>query len=213
MEKVHSRSMLEGITAGFIFSLTLFPGTVWLTKVGVVGRPVQVIAVGAGFWLSQLLWLVVAVPGLMMMCRQLTFFLGAMHVFAAFVLTYMGVKFLRARKAKCLDDAGDLPGASRLFRNAFNRSLAMPLRLPAAMAILLSTGVYINNTASWETVPFVFTGAVIGVSWWWGQFTFLAVFFAKRVPAPITLKSLNKIRPFCGVLCLCLAGIVLFLGL
>ncbi len=204
--------MLEGITAGFILSLTLFPGTVWLVKVAVAGRASQVIAVALGFWLSQLIWLLVAIPGLMMMCRQLTFVREVMHVFAAFVLGYMGVKFLRTRRADSLSHAGPLPPARTLFRNAFNRSLAMPLRLPAAMTILLATGVYANHTPSWQVVPLVLVGALVGVSWWWGQMTFLAVFFAKRVPESITLKSLNKLRPFCGVLCFALAGIVLFLG-
>ena len=205
--------MLEGITAGFILSLTLFPGTVWLVKVGLSGRASQTIAVGAGFWSSQLIWLVIAVPGLMMMCRQLFFLREVMHVFAAFVMLYMGIKFIRARRASGLDDVRELTGSFTLFRNAFNRSLAMPMRLPAAMAILLSTGVYINNPPSWAVVPYVMLGAFIGVSWWWGQFTVLSLLFAKRVPQHITLRSLNKIRPFCAVLCLGLAGMVLLLGI
>lgn len=205
--------MLEGITAGFILSLTLFPGTVWLAKVGVSGRVSQVVAVGLGFWFAQFIWMIVAVPGLMMMSRHLSFAKVGMHVFAAFVLAYMGFKFMRGRRADSLAVASELPAATTLFRNALNRSMAMPLRLPAAMAILLSTGVYINNQAVWPVVPFVLLGALIGVSWWWGQFTFLAVFFAKRVPERITLKSLNKIPPFCGVLCFGLALVVLFFGL
>ena len=204
--------MVEGITAGFILSLTLFPGTVWLARVGVSGRAGQVIAVGLGFWFAQLIWLAVAVPGLMMMSRHLSFIGEGMHIFASFVLAYMGLKFLRARKAENLGDAGELPSPIVLFRNALNRSLAMPLRLPAAMAILMATGVYLNNPPIWQVVPYVLFGALIGVTWWWGQFTFLSVLFAKRVPEHITLKSLNKIRPFCAVLCLCLAAIVLFLG-
>ncbi|HKK18869.1 MAG TPA: hypothetical protein VJ952_09345 [Opitutales bacterium] len=205
--------MLEGITAGFILSLTLFPGTVWLARVGLSGRVSQVVAVGLGFWLSQFIWLVVAVPGLMMMSRHLSYIGEAMHAFASFVLAYMGLKFLRSRKAESLKHDEELPPPATLFRNALNRSLAMPLRLPAAMAILLSTGVYRNNEAIWPVVPLVLAGALIGVSWWWGQFTFLSVFFVKKVPERITLKSLNKIRPFSAVLCFGLAVIVLFLGL
>ncbi|PXA03734.1 hypothetical protein DDZ13_10590 [Coraliomargarita sinensis] len=204
--------MLEGITAGFILSLTLFPGTVWLAKVGLAGRPSQVMAVGLGFWLSQLVWLIVAIPGLMMMSRHLVFVGEAMHAFASFVLAYMGVKFLRTRKADDLSYAAELPSEAVLFRNALNRSLAMPLRLPAAMAILMATGVYLNNPPAWPVVPYVLVGAVIGVSWWWGQFTFLSLFFARRVPVRITLKSLNKIRPFSALLCFSLAVIVLLLG-
>jgi len=204
--------MLEGITAGFILSLTLFPGTVWLTKVGVAGRASQIIAVGFGFWLAQLIWLLIAVPGLMMMCRHLSYVSVVMYGFAAFVMAYMGIKFFRTRRAAKLDDVDNLPSAFVLFRGALNRSLAMPMRLPVAMAVLLSTGVYLNHTPSWQVVPQVMLGAVIGVSWWWGQFTFLALLFAKRVPYQITLKSLNKIRPFCAMLCMSLAFIVVLLG-
>ena len=78
--------MLEGITAGFILSLALFPGTVWLAKVGANGTKRQVCAVGLAFALSQLIWLFVSVPGLMMMSRHLSFLRLGMHVFAAFVL-------------------------------------------------------------------------------------------------------------------------------
>lgn len=205
--------MLEGITAGFIFSLTLFPGTVWLAKVGVRGTRPQVLAVGFAFWLSHLFWLLVAVPGLMMMYAHLSFIRFGMHLFAAFVLFYMALKFVCSKRVERIDDAPELPGAPALFAAAFKQSLAMPMRLPAAMAILLATGVYINHLPSWATVPSVMAGAVLGLTWWWGQFTFLAAFFAQRVSYPVTIKSLNKIRPFCAALSFCLAGIVLFLGL
>jgi len=205
--------MLEGITAGFIFSLILFPGTVWLVRVGFAGRWGDVLAVGGGFWLAQFIWLVIAVPGLMLMTRQLAALTEGMHVFASFVLAYMALKFIRTRRAEALGGVGQLPSPRALFHNAFNRSLAMPLRLPAAMAILLATGAFINNPPTWEVVPEVLFGALIGVSWWWGQFTFLSLVFAKRVPETITLRSLNKIRPFCAVLFFALAVIVLYLGL
>ncbi|MFP4202890.1 MAG: hypothetical protein ACLFS4_00990, partial [Opitutales bacterium] len=65
--------MLEGIAAGVILSLTLFPGTVWLAKVGACGTRAQVLCVGLAFALSQLVWLAVAVPGLRMMLVHLRF--------------------------------------------------------------------------------------------------------------------------------------------
>ncbi len=205
--------MLEGITAGFILSLSLFPGTVWLARVGYAGQARQVVAVGAGFWLSQLLWLFFAVPGLMMMCRHLALISPVMYVFGAFVLLYMSFKFFRARRVDQLEKDFALPEASSLFRRALVQSFAMPMRLPAAMAILLATGVYINHPPDWSALPRIFLGVLIGVSWWWGQFTTLALFFVKRVPEKITLKSLNKIRPFCGLLFIGLAAVSLFLGL
>ncbi|MFP4068694.1 MAG: hypothetical protein ACLFVC_00805 [Opitutales bacterium] len=202
--------MVEGIAAGFILSLSLFPGTVWLAKVGVCGRTSQVVAVGLAFGASQLLWMVVAVPGLMMMTQHLAFMEGVMHAFAAFVLFYMGLKFFRSRRATALDDAGALASPPVLFFDAFKRSFAMPMRLPAAMAILMATGVYVNHPPVPAILPEVFAGAVVGVAWWWGQFTFLSAVFAKRVPQRVTLKSLNKIRPLCAVLFVFLAGALLF---
>ncbi|MEN8791729.1 MAG: hypothetical protein ABF324_06040 [Lentimonas sp.] len=204
--------MLEGITAGFILSLILFPGTVWLAKVGLLGSKGQVLAVGVAFWLSQFFWLLVAIPGLMMMCAHLTLILAGMHLFAGFVLVYMGIQFFRAKRVLVLDDVDELPSAWSLFRLAFNQAVAMPMRLPAAMAILLATGVYVNHTPSWSIVPSVVIGALIGTTWWWGQFTVLSMFFAKRVPQPITIKSLNKIRSFCAGLSLFLALIAVLLG-
>lgn len=205
--------MLEGITAGFILSLALFPGTVWLAKVGVKGTKSQVFAVGFGLWSSHLFWLLIAVPGLMMMSAHLPFINFGMHLFGAFVLAYMAIKYFRSRRVERIDDASDLPSPWVLCQSAMTQSLAMPMRLPAAMAILLSTGVYVNHDPQWSVVPSIMIGVIIGLTWWWGQFAFLAAFFAKRVPYPITIKSLNKIRPFCAALCLCLSVIVLFLGL
>lgn len=204
--------MLEGITTGFIMSLTLFPGTVWLAKVGIAGGMRHAIAAGVALWFSQLLWLLFAIPGLMMMYKHLRVIHAGMHLFAAFVLVYMALKYFRTKRVKELDDIKDLPSALTLFRTTFNQSFSMPMRLPAAMAILLATGTYINNEPSWSTVPAISIGALIGVTWWWGQFTFLAMFFAKRVPYPITIKSLNKLRPFCAAICLCLAVISVLLG-
>lgn len=205
--------MLEGITAGFILSLILFPGTVWLVKVGVSGTNWQVMAVGAGFWMAHCFWFFIAVPGLMMMYAHLYFARFGMHLFAAFVLIYMAYKFYRSKRVERVDDAPPLSASRFLFQRAFNQSVAMPMRLPTAMAVLLSTGIYINHPPEWSVVPAALFGVIIGVTCWWGQFTFLAIFFVKRVPYPVTIKSLNKIRPFCAVLCLCLAGVVLYLGL
>lgn len=198
--------MLEGIAAGFILSLVLFPGTVWLLKVGVVGTVWHVFVAASGFALSQLFWLMVSIPGLLMMVNHLVPLRTIMHLFATFVLFYMAFKMIRSRRVETLGDAGKLPSLPTLFQNAFNRALAMPMRLPTAMAILLATGVYANDQASWEATPAIMVGGVIGVAWWWGQFFLLTTLFVRRVPERTTIKSINKIRPFC-------ASILGFLGI
>ena len=192
--------MLEGITAGFIISVALFPGTVWLVKVGMSGTGKDVFAIGMGFILSQFFWLLLSILGLMMMYRHLAFLREGMHFFAAFVLGYLAIKFALGRRVETLKDAGDLPPAIILFRNAFNRALAMPMRLPMAISVLLATGAYINHPPVWETIPVITLGGMIGLVWWWGQMTLLAALFVRRVPESVTLKSLNKIRPFCTIL-------------
>lgn len=199
--------MLEGITAGFVLSLALFPGTVWLAKVGMVGAAGKVFIVALGFALSQFFWLLVATPGLLMMTRHLAPLRPGIYLFASFVLFYMAFKTIRSSRVEVLDDAGELPSPRTLFRNAFNRALAMPMRLPTAMAILLATGVFANNPSEWEVMPSIVFGNLIGVAWWWGQIFLLTALFVRRVPEHVTVKSLNKIRPFCASL-LCLLGII-----
>lgn len=199
--------MLEGIAAGFILSLALFPGTVWLVKVGMVGNAFQVLMAALGFVLSQLFWLSISALGLFMMMKYLNSLRPMMHLFATIVLFYMSFKLIRSRRVEVLDDAGELPSLKILFRNAFNRSLAMPMRLPTAMAILLATGVYTNNPLDREIIGTIILGSCIGVVWWWTQLSVLTVFFVRRVPAHITVHSLNKIRPFCASL-LILTGFI-----
>jgi len=189
--------MLEGLTSGFILSLTLFPGTVWVTRLGVVGRPIQVVAACLGFGLSQLLWLCVSVPGLMMMLVNLHFAVKGMYWFAALNLAYMSYKFFRTPKAEQLDDVPAAGSPWKVFRNSFVQALAMPMRLPIAMALILATGAFVNNPPIFESLPTVLLGAFLGTVWWWGQLGTLAVFFAKSVPVPVTLRSINKIRPLC----------------
>lgn len=204
--------MLEGITAGFIFSLVLIPGTVWVVKVGVVGTAQQIFVVALGFALSHLFWLLISIPGLLMMTKHLTPLRAGMHLFATFVLFYTAFKMGRSRQVKVLNDAGKLPLPKKLFRDALNRSLAVPMRLPAAMAILLATGVYVNNPPTWEVMPSVMFGSLVGVSWWWGQIFLLTVLFARRVPEYVTMKSLNRIRPFCTCLLVIMGVISLLLA-
>lgn len=203
-------TMLEGITSGFILSLTLFPGAVWVVKVARGGGLAAGVSVGFAFFLSQLLWLLFAIPGLMMMYKQLFFIRGGIHLFAAFVLLYMGVKVFRSRRETDLDLQNPLPPVRSLFANAFRRSLGMPMRLPLAVALVVATGTFINHPTTADSVLRVSLGAVIGCAIWWGELVFLSVVFGRRVPAPITLKSLNKLRPFSGVLFFCLAGIAVF---
>lgn len=204
--------MLEGITAGFIVSLILYPGTVWLIKVGVSGRAGQVLAVGAAFWLSSLFWMCIAAPGMMLMVANLPFIRPVIHLFAAMVLIYIGVQYFRTRKVVRIDDAADLPPARELFRNALVQSIAMPLRLPSAMSILLATGVYNNYPPAADMLPPLLLGIVLGLIAWWGASALCALFFAKRVPPRAILRLLNKIRPVCTMVCLGLAIHVVFLA-
>ena len=87
------------------------------------------------------------------------------------------------------------------------------MRLPLAISLALGTMVFVNHPVSHSTVVWALLGAVIGVFYWWGQLAFLAVLFAKRVPEAITLKSINKIRPFAAVLFFVMAVLALLLAL
>ena len=98
-------------------------------------------------------------------------------------------------------------------RGAFVQALAMPMRLPLAMALVLASGTFVNQPAEIGRLPEILIGSLLGTIWWWGQLGGLAVLFAKSVPVPVTLKSLNKIRPLCVCIYAVLALGALYMGL
>ena len=89
-----------------------------------------------------------------------------MHAFAAFTLLYLSIKFFRTRPADLLEPEVVLSPTAVLFRNAFTQSFASPMRLLAAMAIVLATGVYTTRVLNREIVPSILFGSLIGVIWW-----------------------------------------------
>lgn len=205
--------MLEGLTSGFILSLSLFPGTVWVARLGVVGERRHVMAACLGFGLSQWIWLCVSVPGLMMMLVNLHFVVTGMYWFAALNLAYMSVKFFRTPRAQDLEDVPAPSSSWSIFQHAFVQSLAMPMRLPIAMALILSTGTFINNPPVLESLLGILLGCLLGTLAWWGQLGVLLALFAKSVPVPVTLKSINKIRPLCACIYMVLAFGAIYLSL
>ena len=202
--------MIEGIAAGLIYSLTLYPGMVWLTKVGLAGNRRQVAAVGLAFWLSHIVWLLISSCAVLLMIRNLSFLKMGIHIFAAFVLLYMARKFFLSRRVETLRDPHALPGSGKLFWSAFKQSFAMPLRLPAAVAITTATGVG-GQELTVHSLSLLFFGIFLGITWWWGKFTLIGIFFVRRVERPTTIRSLNRLRTFCAYLSVALAGVSLIM--
>lgn len=204
--------MLEGLTSGFILSIALFPGVIWVARLGMAGSPARTLAAAGGFALAQFLWIAFALPGLLLMLKNLHFMRGAMYVFAAVNLVYLAVKYFRIPRVVSLSGGELSIGAFEVFRGSLVRSLAMPMRLPAAMAVLLATGLFRNNPVAPSTLAPAMLGAAAGVLWWWGKIALLSVFFARKVPEAVTLKSLNKLRSFSGVVFAVLALSALLIG-
>ncbi|ADE55225.1 LysE family transporter [Coraliomargarita akajimensis] len=205
--------MLEGLTVGFILSVALFSGTVLVARLGMRNERKKVVAAALGFGLSQFIWLAIALPGLLLMLRNLHFIRAGMYVFAATNLAYLAYKYFRMQPAQTLS-LDELPERSiEVFHSCLVRSLAMPMRLPASMAVILATGLYSNNAVHPTTIPPALLGAALGILWWWGQLALLSICFVRKVPEEITLRSMNKIRPFCGVLFAVLAVAAAMIGL
>ena len=149
----------------------------------------------------------------MLMRVNLPFAETGMYWFAALNLSYMGFKFFRTARAEQLADVPAPDAAWPVFRRAFIHALAMPLRLPLAMALVLASGTFVNHLPTIGHLPEILLGALLGTVWWWGQLGGLAVLFAKTVPVPVTLKSINKIRPLCVCIYTVLAFGALYLSL
>lgn len=130
----------------------------------------------------------------------------ALRLVAAVFLAWMALKTLKAAPLRQLAFQDGSRGKS-IWADSFRRSLFMPHRLPLWICLLLSTGVHLRGPGLEAVPPFV-VGAVVGQLGWHLHFIVVAALFGGRVPEPISLRSLNKLRSLAGIV---IGGLALLL--
>jgi threonine/homoserine/homoserine lactone efflux protein len=184
-------AILGGVWLSLLYSAAVMPASVWVIRLTVSRGWQCALPAAAGLALGQLPWAFVAAatlltaPGFWQAAD-----LPARALATAFLL-WMAWRCQRAPQLTNLRLA-DPPGAG-LLRRAFWRSLGMPWRLPLWAAFILSVGAHLRGPG-WAAAAWFACGALAGQALWHAHFILVAALFGRRVPEPISLHSLNKLR-------------------
>ncbi len=187
-----------GIVLGIVFSVATFAGAVWCVQITLK----RGYGAGFGIALAQGFWAVVAV-NILFAADQYSFrFDWLFRMGAALVLFYMGLTAVAAERATTLDYEGPLRKGGAVFRHTFSTALGMPLRLFGYLSYFVATGLHLFphfRGYTFQDTLLLGTGVAIGSLCWWIYLALLAALFGRRVPEPITLKSMNKLRGLAGI--------------
>ena len=194
---------LAGLALGLVFASATFSSSVWVVQATMAGGWTAAWRVVCGVSLAQGAWALMAsfpLPGLRLLGERFDWPFRAVAA-GAFLQLAFAVAGSPALAVLRLTDA-ERPGGG-WFPHAFQRALSMPLRLPGYLSLYLLAGLHLNAP---DVVGMLLLGAGVaaGAAAWMGHLAFLALFFGPRVPDPVTLISLNKLRRL---------AVVVFLGL
>ena len=130
------------------------------------------------------------------------------RLFSAGVLAYLCTTVFGAARIRDLSYAGPLRSGVEIMRHTFMAALTMPMRLPGYIALIIAMNLHLRQHDLAYSVV-LGTGIGIGSFAWWGYFALLAAVFGDRVPEPISVRSMNKLRVLAGsvLAALCFIGL------
>lgn len=193
--------LFKGFVLGFIFAVTMIAGTVWCAQVTIRHGMRSGLGAALGITLGQAVWIVLAVSSVLLFTmlplnREL---MPMLRTVAAIIFVYMSIKLFRARKAESLRCPAAEGGFDRILMGTLAVSLGMPMRYFGYVAFCVAAGLGYHRLDP-ERITLVIAGAVTGTALWWIYIVVLARIFGRKVPEPITLRSINKLNPLGGVL-------------
>lgn len=201
------RFLIFGAILGLTFSVAMVSAAVWTVQITVSRGALKGMVVALALALAQLPlawaggWLVLSLHEFQ------EHFDWVLRGLAATTLFYMAAGAFQASRLRELHYAGPLAGTGELFRRTLVMALTMPLRLPGFIALFLAVNLHYTVLLYPEARPWIpvnalllALGVALGAVAWLGYFTLLAALFAKRVPEPVSLKSLNKLRMVAGLI-------------
>jgi threonine/homoserine/homoserine lactone efflux protein len=202
--------LLKGFVLGFIFAVTMVPGTVWCVQVtrrfGLGGG----LRAALGIILGQSVWIAAAVAlmGVLWMLPLQDKLTLVFRSLAGVVFLYMSYVHFRVRKADTLT-CPELPeDGKRLFRGTLAVSLGMPMRFFGYLAFCVAAG-FNTHSPGLHMWLLIVASAVVGTAAWWFYMVGLATVFGNKVPERISLHSINKLNPLSGVILLLIFAMTL----
>lgn len=187
-----------GIVLGLIFSTTMISGAVWCVQITLKRGLSRGLSAGLAISFAQIAWAAFAGIIILWLATYRDDFDWLFRMLAIMVLIYMAITVFGAERIKSIDYDGPLKESGQVFMSTFGIALTMPMRLPGYVALFLSVNVHhfrhLDLFNSWMLA----VGIGVGSMLWWTYFCLLAALFGKRVPEPITIKSMNKLRVLAG---------------
>jgi len=202
-----SLALIGGLWLSLLYAATVPPASIWTIQV-TLGRGARAgLLAAVAIALGQLPWCLLATALLFTNTEAWQALDLWLRGVAACFLLWMVYRHLRAPElARLSGETGEPPGP--LFRPTLVRSLLMPWRLPVLMALLVSVSIHWRGPGLGAAAIFSM-GAFFGQMLWYAGFILLTVLFGKRVPEPVTVRSLNKLRKLAVTVQLGLAAIIL----
>ncbi len=197
-----------GIILGLVFSTTIVSGVVWCVQITMSRGLLAGLAAGTGIALAQSIWSAFAAVMVFWLHRFSDSMDWLIRMFSAGVLIYMSTTVFGAERIKTLHYGGQLKGFGNVFRSTLGIAFAMPMRLPGFLALLIAMNFHVRQI-QFSNALLIGAGVGIGSFVWWTYYVLLAALFGKRVPEPITVKSMNKLKVLAGSVLLALMFICL----
>jgi threonine/homoserine/homoserine lactone efflux protein len=197
-----------GIVLGVVFSATTVPGAVWCVQITLHRGFFKGLLAGVSIACAQVILAALAAFIVFWMARFSSNYDWLFRVFSASVLAYLCTTVFGAARLRDLCYDGPLRGGFEIFQNTFMTALTMPMRLPGYIALLIAMNLHLRQHDLAYSVV-LGTGIGVGSLGWWGYFSMLAAAFGHRVPEPISVRSMNKLRVLAGAV---LAALV-FIGI
>lgn len=208
--------VLFGMVLGMTFAVAMVSGSVWVVQLTLARGFRSGIAASAGMALAQFPTAFAASWLVLSFWRIYYDWDWALRLAAVLTLVFMAFCAFKSRPLNGLHFRGPLAEKGNVFMPSLGMAVTMPLRLPGYIALFIAVSMQVlllrfeeaRNFAGFGAFA-VTLGVVLGAMVWYIYFAILAHIFGKRVPEPISLRSLNKLRILAGIIYMTLAGIAL----
>ena len=196
-----------GIVLGVVFSVATFPGAIWSVQMTMKRGWMTGMAAGLGIASAQVIWAAVA-SGLLFMTARYSFELDWLYrICAAAVLFYMSITAVGANRVVSLEYTGPLKGILRVYWHSFSLAVSMPMRFFGYLSYFIAVSLHLfPHFRKYGVIDTLLLGFGVGIGsmLWWAYLATLTALFRERVPEPVSIRSLNKLRRLAGLIYLLL---------
>lgn len=200
---MHPFFLIAGVVLGLVFSVTTVAGAVWCVQISMRRGFMSGLAAGGAIAAAQSFWAFLAAL-IIFKCGGFGYrYDWLFRICAILILGSMALTVFQSQRIQSINYTGPIKGVFKVFKTTLGIALTMPMRLPGYLALLVSVSLHYRPRGVGDAL-LLGAGVGVGSLVWWLWFVVLAVLFGQRVPEPVTLKSMNKLKTLAGSVLLAL---------